>query len=67
MWEEFWEPICIRVIMILIAAAITTLFYNNTIAWNFNLPTLRFWEIALGIVSGRCLKCAIYNSVKKSK
>lgn len=65
MKNDTFVTFLVRVILVFLAAATTTLFYNNTIAWNFNLPNIGFWEFVLGIWTIRFCKVAIWGSVKK--
>lgn len=57
--KHFAATICARIILILIAAIPTYFFYNNTLAWNFNFPQFRYWEIVFGLVSGWMIRCAL--------
>lgn len=63
--KEFLTNVCVRMILILCAAGITTLFYNNTLAWNFNLPNIGFLEFVLGFWAMRFCKVAIFNVISK--
>jgi hypothetical protein len=61
--SDFISTILVRIFLIFIAAALVSLFYNNTIAWNFNLPTIGFWEFVLGFWAMRFSVVAIYKSL----
>ena len=61
--SDFISNLLVRIFLIFCAAGLVSLFYNNTIAWNFNLPTIGFWEFVLGFWAARFSVIAIYNSL----
>jgi len=63
MKSKFLENVTIRTILILMASALLAWFYNGTIAWNFNLPNIGFWEFFLGMWAIRICRCAICNFI----
>jgi len=65
MWKSLFTNLAARAIIILLAAALMTPFYNNTLAWNWNLPPLGFWEIVFGLWALRFCKSAIWNDIEK--
>lgn len=57
------EKLIVRIVMLFFAAIPTCLFYNNSLAWNFNLPTFSYWEIVLGLLSGYMMKALFFHSI----
>lgn len=58
------EKLIVRIVMLFLSAIPTCLFYNNSIAWNFNLPTFSYLEIVLGLLSGYMIKALFFHNIE---
>lgn len=65
--KDFISSLTVRILLIFCASALVSLFYNNTIAWNFNLPNIGFWEFVLGFWAARFSVVAIYKSLSSDE
>jgi len=61
MEKKDWEGFVVMVAFMMLSALAIFFFYNCTIAWNFNLPEFTYWEILLGIFSGRVLLRCLFH------
>lgn len=59
------EKLIVRIVMLFLTAVPTCLFYNNTLAWNFNWPNFSYWEILLGLLSGYMIKALFLHPIKE--
>lgn len=65
--KDFWMDMVIMAIFQMLTALVIFFFYNRTIALNFNLPEFSYWEILLGLISGRMFIRSLFHRFTKEE